>query len=218
MTKPRLVLPALMLVTDRGPAGGEDALVRKVSEAVAGGVNVVQLREKDLSDEALLRLAERIKIAIDGGAQFIVNGSPDVALAVGVDGVHLSESAPWPSGAVKRLIVGRSVHSVAAATLAEQSGADYVVFGPVYETPSHEGVPAAGLKALAAVVSAVSIPVVAIGGVRKDRVRAIMDAGAGGIAVISAILGSPSPHEAASALRRELQSNEHHFEREATRT
>ncbi len=218
MTKPRLALPVLMLVTDRGLAGGEDALVRKVSEAVAGGVSVVQLREKDLSGEALLRLAARVKEVIDGRAQFIVNGSLGVALAVGADGVHLPESAPWPAGAAKGLIVGRSVHSVAAATLAEQSGADYVVFGPVYETPSHPGVPAAGLEALASVVKAVSIPVLAIGGVRKDRVRAIMDAGAGGIAVISAILGSPSPHEAASALRRELQSNEHHFEREATRT
>jgi thiamine-phosphate pyrophosphorylase len=216
MTKPRLVLPALMLVTDRGLAGGEEALVRKVSEAVAGGVNVVQLREKELSGEALLRLAARIKEAIDGQALFIVNGSLGVALAVDADGVHLPEAMPWP-GAVKRLIVGRSVHSLAAATLAEQSGADYVVFGPVYETASHPGVPAAGLEALSSVVKVVSIPVVAIGGVRKDRVRAIMDAGAGGIAVISAILGSPSPHEAASALRRELQSNEHHFEREATR-
>jgi thiamine-phosphate pyrophosphorylase len=205
-----------MLVTDRRLAGDEDALVRKVGEAVAGGVNVVQLREKDLGGEALLRLAERIKVAVEGRALFVVNGPLDVALAAGADGVHLPEAMPWP-GAVKRLIVGRSVHSVAAATLAEQAGADYVVFGPVYETPSHAGAGAAGLEALSSVVKAVSIPVLAIGGVRKDRVRAIMDAGAGGIAVISAILGSPSPHEAASALRRELQSNEHHFEREATR-
>ena len=172
---------------------------------------------EDLSSEALLRLAARVKEAIDGRAQFIVNGSLDVALAVGADGVHLPEDAPplpkRPSG----LIVGRSVHSVEAATLAESRGADYVVFGPVYETASHAGVPAAGLEALSGVVKAVSIPVVAIGGVLITRVAAIMDANAAGVAVISAILGSPSPHEAASALRRELQSNEHHFEREATR-
>jgi thiamine-phosphate pyrophosphorylase len=205
-----------MLVTDRRVAGGEDALVQKVGEAVSGGVNIVQLREKDLGHDALLSLAERVRDAIGGRAKLIINGSLDVALAVGADGVHLPEDAQWPASA-KGLIAGRSVHSVAAATQAEQAGADYVVFGPVYETLSHAGAPAAGLEALAAVVSAVSIPVVAIGGVRKDRVRAIMDAGAGGIAVISAILGSPSPHEAASALRRELQSNEHHFEREATR-
>jgi thiamine-phosphate diphosphorylase len=139
-------------------------------------------------------------------------------LAVGADGVHLPEDAPGLTERAQDLVVGRSVHSVEAATLAEQEGADYIVFGPVYETPSHAGVPAAGLEALADVVKAVSIPVVAIGGVRKDRVRAIMDAGAGGIALISAILGSPSPHEAASALRRELQSDEHHLKREATRT
>jgi thiamine-phosphate pyrophosphorylase len=217
MTKQGLALPALMLVTDRGLAGGEDTLVRKVSESVAGGVSVVQLREKDVGGEALLRLAARIKEAIDGQALFIVNGSLDVALAAGADGVHLPEAMPWPADAVKRLIVGRSVHSVEAATLAEQAGADYVAFGPVYETMSHAGVAAAGLEALSAVACAVSIPVLAIGGVRKDRVRAIMDASAAGIAVIGAILGSPSPHEAASALRRELQANEHYFEREATR-
>lgn len=217
MTKPRLVLPALMLVTDRHVAGGEDALVRQVSEAVAGGVSVVQLREKDLSGEALLRLAARIKEAIDGQALLIVNGSADVALAVGADGVHLPEAMPALANPPEGLLVGRSVHSTEAAKLAEAGGADYVVFGPVYDTPSHPGVPAAGLEALSSVVKAVSIPVVAIGGVLITRVAAMMNAGAGGIAVISAILGSPSPHEAALALRRELQSNEHHFEREATR-
>ena len=139
MTKPRLALPALMLVTDRGLAGGEDALVRKVGEAVAGGVSVVQLREKDLGGEALLRLAERVKEAIEGRALFIVNGSLDVALAIGADGVHLPEAMPALTKRAKGLIVGRSVHSVEAATLAEQAGADYVVFGPVYETPSHAG-------------------------------------------------------------------------------
>jgi thiamine-phosphate pyrophosphorylase len=217
MTKPGLALPALMLVTDRGLAGGEDALVRKVSEAVAGGVNAVQLREKDLGGETLFRLAERIKAAIEGRVLLIVNGSLDVALASGADGVHLPEAMPALAKRPKGLIVGRSVHSVEAATLAEQAGADYMVFGPVYETMSHASVAAAGLEALSAVACAVSIPVLAIGGVRKDRVRAIMDASAAGIAVIGAILGSPSPHEAASALRRELQANEHYFERDATR-
>ncbi len=218
MTRPVLALPVLMLVTDRGLAGGEDALVRKVSQSVAGGVSVVQLREKDLSGEMLLRLAERIKEAIDGRARFIVNGSLDVAQAIGADGLHLPEAMPALTKQGKGLIVGRSVHSVEAAKLAEHAGANYVVFGPVYDTPSHAGVPAAGLEGLSDVVKAVSIPVVAIGGVLITRVAGIMDAGAAGIAVIGAILGSPSPHEAASALRRELRSNEHHFEREATRT
>jgi len=82
----------------------------------------------------------------------------------------------------------------------------------------HAGVPATGLGELSDVVKAVSIPVVAIGGVLITRVAAIMDANAAGVAVISAILGSPSPHEAASAIRRELQTYEHHFERQASRT
>jgi thiamine-phosphate diphosphorylase len=218
MTKPALALPVLMLITDRGLAGGEEALVRKVRASVAGGVSVVQLREKDLGSEALLRLAERIKVVIEGQALFIINGSLDVALAVSADGVHLPEAMPALTKQTEGLIVGRSVHSVEAAKLAEQAGADYIVFGPVFETPSHAGVPAAGLKGLSDVVKAVSIPVVAIGGVLITRVAAIMDANAAGVAVISAILGSPSPHEAASALRRELQTYEHHSERQASRT
>jgi thiamine-phosphate diphosphorylase len=206
-----------MLVTDRHVAGGEDALVRKVGEAVDGGVSVVQLREKDLDRDALLSLAERVRDAIGGRGKLIVNGSLDVALAVGAEGVHLPEDAPPLSKRPSGLIVGRSVHSAKAAALAEAEGADYVVFGPVYETASHPGVPAAGLEALSGVVKAVSTPVVAIGGVLITRVAAIMDANAAGVAVISAILGSPSPHEAASAIRRELQAYEHHSERQATR-
>ena len=133
MTKPGLTLPALMLVTDR---------------ALAGGDGVVQMREKDLGDETLLRLAELIKAAIDGRALFIVNSSLDVALTIGADGIHLPEAMPALGKRAKDLIVGRSVHSVEAARLAEQSGAHYVVFGPVYETLSHAGVPAVGLGGL----------------------------------------------------------------------
>jgi thiamine-phosphate diphosphorylase len=143
--------------------------------------------------------------------------SREVASDIGADGVHLPEAMSARTKRAAGLIVGRSVHSVETAKLAEQAGADYLVFGPVYETPSHAGVPAAGLEGLSDVVKAVSIPVVAIGGVLITRVAAIMDANAAGVAVISAILGSPSPHEAASAIRRQLQTYEHHSERKASR-
>jgi thiamine-phosphate pyrophosphorylase len=206
-----------MLVTDRHVAGGEDALVRKAGEAVDGGVNVVQLREKDLGRGALLSLAERVRDAIAGRAKLIVNGPLEVALTVGADGVHLPEDAPPLAERPAGLIVGRSVHSAEAARRAEAEGAGYVVFGPVFQTGSHPDVPAAGLEALSGVVEAVSVPVVAIGGVLITRVAAIMDANAAGVAVISAILESPSPHEAASAIQRELQAYEHHSERQATR-
>ncbi len=216
MPDPKLTLPVFMLVTDRRAAGGEDALVRKVGEAVEGGVNIVQLREKDLGGDALLSLALRVRESIAGRAPLVVNGSLKVALAAGADGVHLPEDAPPLENRPADLIVGRSVHSLDAARRAEAEGADYLVFGPVYETTSHPGAAGVGLEALASVAEAVSLPVVAIGGVLITRVAAIMDANAAGVAVVSAILGSPSPHEAASAIRRELQTYEHHSERQAT--
>ena len=194
-----------MLVTDRHLAGGQDELVRKVSEAVVGGANVVQLREKDLDDAELLTLARQLRGAIGGRAKLLVNGRVDVAEAAKADGVHLSEIAPRLASHLNAVIVGRSVHSLEAALRAENEGADYVVFGPVFATPSHPGVSPSGVGALAEVASAVRIPVIAIGGVTPERVGAIMDDGAAGIAVISAILASHSPRQAAQRLAYELE-------------
>jgi thiamine-phosphate diphosphorylase len=191
-----------MLVTDRRLAGGDDALVRAVGEAVEGGVNIVQLREKDLDDAALSVLAVQLRDAIAGRARLVVNGRAEVSKELRADGVHLSEVAPTLRA--QQFIVGRSVHSLTGAKWAEAEGADYVVFGPVFETASHPGMPAAGVNALAEIVRGIRIPVIAIGGIMAERVGPIMDAGAAGIAVISAILGSPSPRRAAQQLAREL--------------
>jgi thiamine-phosphate pyrophosphorylase len=202
MTKPDLPLPVLMLVTDRRLAGGDDALVRKVSEAVEAGVNVVQLREKDLSGH-LLVLARRVKEAIGGRALLIVNGSPDVAREAGADGFHLPEDAPMCEAG--DLLVGRSVHSVEAAQRAKKEGADYVIAGPVYETASHPGRAPAGPQLLSLISDVVSVPVLAIGGITEERVAEVIDAGAAGVAVISAVLGAASAGDSAEALADALQ-------------
>ena len=204
MDTPRLPFPCLMLVTDRHLAGGEDALVHAVREAVAGGVNVVQLREKDLDDAALSPLAARIRGAISDRARLLVNGRIEVAQATNADGVHLSEIAPELSSRPNAGLVGRSVHSLASAQRREAEGVDYVIFGPVFKTAGHPGVAPAGVGALAKVVRAVRLPVIAIGGITVHHVGDVMDAGAAGIAVIGAILGSPSPRQAAEQLAREL--------------
>jgi thiamine-phosphate diphosphorylase len=201
-----LPLPLLMLVTDRHLAGGEDALVHAVRQAVAGGVNVVQLREKDLAAAALSSLAVRIREAIAGRAKLVVNGNIDVAEATQAEGVHLSEIAPELTSRPNMPFLGRSVHSLEAATRAEAEGADYVVFGPVFKTAGHPNVAPAGVEALAEVVRAVRVPVIAIGGISAGRVGDVMNAGASGIAVIGAILGSPAPRQAAEQLSRELRA------------
>lgn len=189
-----------MLVTDRRIAGGEDALVAKAADAAAGGVNVVQLREKDLAYDDVTRLAARLQEAIAGRALLIVNRPAMSALHAGGDGVHLPEDAEW-LGRRPGLLLGRSVHSVAAARRAESDGADYVVFGPVYETDSHAGTLGLGADALREVVANVSVPVIAIGGVTKERVQEVMAAGAGGVAVVRAILAQEDGRAAAQALR-----------------
>ena len=203
--------PCLMLVTDRtlaggGPAGpSDDRLVEAVAAAVEGGVNAVQLREKDLDTPALTALARRLREAIGGRARLIVNGNADVAREVQADGLHLPAAAPFarPDGAT---LVGRSVHSVEAALQAEPEGADYVIAGPIYETTSHPGVPAAGVGLISGVVAAVSVPVVAIGGITAARVPDVLSAGTDGVAVISAVLRAGLPTAAASTLREALDA------------
>lgn len=201
MYEETLPLPVLMLVTDRRLAGGDDALVRKVSEAVEAGANVVQLREKDLHGH-LPVLCARVKEAIAGRALLIVNGPPEAARECGADGFHLPEDAPPVSE--PGVFFGRSVHSVEAAQRAEAEGAAYVIAGPIYETNSHPGRAPAGPRLLSEISNVVSVPVIAIGGVTADRVAEVIDAGASGVAVISAVLAAESATGATEALADEL--------------
>jgi thiamine-phosphate diphosphorylase len=196
-----LLPPVLMLVTDRKLAGGEDALVRAVDYAVAGGVNAVQLREKDLPAAELLSLAVRLRKSISGRASILVNGSLEVALAAAADGVHLPEVAAMVERPERPFLVGRSVHSLEEAEEAWAECSDYLIAGPVYETPSHPGMPASGLELIESITSTVAIPVVAVGGIAAERVAGVMRAGASGVAVVSAVLGSQRPKAAARELR-----------------
>lgn len=175
-------------------------MVQAVVAAVEGGVHAVQLREKDLTDSELIALGRSLKAAIAGRALFMVNGGAEVTQAIGADGVHLPEA----SAAVPGWPFGRSVHSVESALAAQSQGPAYLTYGNVYETGSHPGAPAAGLDRLRAVTSAVTIPVLAIGGITAARIRDVTAAGAAGIAVISAILASPDPYMAAAELLEAL--------------
>lgn len=195
-----------MLVTDRSVAGGTDALVEKVAEAVTGGVNIVQLRDKDLAHEELMPLVKRLQDAIAGRALLVLNRPPVTVLEAHVDGVHLPEDAELPEGWPHRLLIGRSVHSVASARRAGTDGADYVALGPVFETQSHAGAPAMGTAPLREVTESVAIPVIAIGGVTVDSVQEVCEAGAAGVAVIRAILGASDPRAAARELRDALDA------------
>ena len=194
-----------MAVTDRALCGGVDALVAAVAAAVSGGADAVQLREKDLADAEMLSLARRLREVTQGRALLIVNGPLEVALAAGTDGVHLPEGAPLVARPRQGFLVGRSVHSLEAARRAEAEGLDYLVAGPVYETRSHPGGEPAGPGLIEEITWAVEVPVLAIGGVTAERVGEVLEAGAAGVAAISAVLGAPDPRTAARDLRDALE-------------
>jgi len=200
----RLQPPVLMLVTDRHLAGGEDALVDAVDAAIEGGVNAIQLREKDMRPADLLPLACRLREVTEGRALFLVNGPLGVALEAGADGVHLPEDAepppqPWT------FTWGRSVHSAKAAFMAMGEAPRHLIIGPIYQTPSHPDATATGLALIREVSPVTRVPLIAIGGITPANARDVMQAGAHGIAVISAILGSDDPQAAARALAKAFE-------------
>ena len=188
----------LCLVTDRTQTRGRD-LTAVVGDCLAAGLPAVQVREKDLGAADLAFVCRRLRaLTLDRGALLIVNDRVDVALAVGADAVQRTgTSLPIEdirAIADKRLRIGVSVHSLEEAVEAELKGADWVIFGPVYDTPSKRPYgPPQGLERLERVARQVRLPVIAIGGITPDRVREALGAGARGVAVISAIIGAESP-------------------------
>jgi thiamine-phosphate pyrophosphorylase len=199
---------SLTLVTDRSQTRGRE-LTAVVGECLAAGLPAVQVREKDLGALELATLCRRLgALARAHGARLIVNDRVDVALAVGADGVQRTHASlpvdEIRSLAGKRLAIGASVHALEDAVDAEARGADWITFGPVYDTPSKRGWGAPqGLERLAKVSAAVRIPVIAIGGITPERVAAVRQAGAAGVAAIAAILDTESP---AAATRRFLHA------------
>jgi len=198
----------LCLVTDRSQTRGRD-LVGVVGECLAAGLPAVQVREKDLAAADLAALCRRLRAPTRArDALLIVNDRVDVALATDADAVQRTGASLAVDDIRKiagtRLRIGASVHSLDDAVDAEAKGADWVVFGPVYDTPSKRryGAPQ-GLDALAKVSGRVRIPVIAIGGITPARVGDVRAAGAHGVAAIAAILDAPSP---ADAVRRFLDA------------
>jgi thiamine-phosphate pyrophosphorylase len=199
---------SLTLVTDRTQTRGRE-LTSVVAECLEAGLPAVQAREKDLGAGELAALCRRLRDLTRGrGARLVVNDRVDVALAVAADGVQRTHASLAVDDirrvAGARLAVGASVHSLEDAIDAEVRGADWVTFGPVYDTPSKRrwGAPQ-GLERLRKVAAAVRIPVIAIGGITPERVAAVRDAGAAGVAAIAAILDTDSP---AAATRRFLDA------------
>jgi thiamine-phosphate pyrophosphorylase len=195
----------LYLVTDRTLTHGRD-LLWVLERALDGGVKAIQLREKDLSGKQLFILAQRVsQLCHRYQAQLFINDRVDVALAVDAAGVHLAETS-MPVPAARSLlggqrIIGVSTHSLEGACKAQRDGADFIVFGPVYFTPSKAdyGIPQ-GLNALGKIVATTSLPVYAIGGIKSENLPETQKVGSRGVAVISAIMSADDPGQAATQL------------------
>lgn len=189
-----------MLVTDRRAVGCRQDLVRIARAAVDGGVDAIQVREKDLCDDELTCLAERIQQVVGDQSRVLVNGRPEVAMSVGV-GLHLPGDSPTPADCEWRLW-GRSVHSPDEARRRADESPHYLLVGPVYPTDSKPGHPGGGLGLVEATVRAADpVPVLAIGGIDAGNAGAVIDSGATGIAVRGAILTASDPERMAHAIR-----------------
>jgi thiamine-phosphate pyrophosphorylase len=193
----------LYLITDR--AASPRPPVEIVEECLGAGLRAAQLREKDLEVRALLALATPLREATrHHGARLLINDRADVALAVGADGVQRTH-ASLPVAALREItppgfLIGASAHSAAEARDAAAQGADFVVFGPVYDTPSKRRYgPPQGLAALEAAAAASTRPLLAVGGITPERVGEVRAAGAAGVAVIGAIYGAARPADATKA-------------------
>ena len=204
--------PKLCYITDRRSLEPRPLLPR-ILAAIEAGIDIVQIREKDLPPRELAELAGTAVAAAAGtGAQVVVNDRLDIALAVGAQGVHLGGQSIPPEAvraAVAKLslpgpfIVGVSCHSFEQALAAEVAGADYVLLGPIFSTPSKLAYgPPLGLGKLREITAELKIPVFALGGIGVAQVRPCLDAGAAGLAGIR-VFQEP---EALAARVRELRA------------
>lgn len=196
------------LVTGAKHSAGRDTPT-VVADALDGGVDVVQLREKDADARKRYRLGLRLReLTDDAGVPLIVNDRIDLAAAVDADGVHLGQSDLPPEVARDRLgseaIVGVSASTVDEARTAEESGADYLGVGAVYGTDSkdvsgdRDGI---GTERVGTVADAVDIPAIGIGGIDTANATPVIEAGATGVAVISAITAAEDPRAATAELQ-----------------
>jgi thiamine-phosphate pyrophosphorylase len=225
--------PVLMLVTDATRLAGRD-MKTLLRDAIDGGVNVVQVRGAKAeappadqpkkrgmfgflrgdaagADSDLVELADAASDVTYRRASFIVNSDSEVARLSHANGLHLPEADARMAASERRQLgperwVSRSVHSIDAARRAESEGANFVVLGTVFATQSHPDALTIGVEGVRAVCEAVSIPVLAIGGITADNAHHVIEAGATGIAVIGAIFDAADARAAAAALRAAIAS------------
>lgn len=194
----------LYAVTDAAWTG-KKTLTEQVEEAMKGGITFLQLREKHLSKEEFLKEAIEIKdLAQKYQIPFVINDNIEIAQKAEADGVHVGQD-DMPVEEVRQIlgpdkIIGVSAHNVEEAVRAEQGGADYLGVGAVYPTSTKENTSAVSMEEMKKICQTVSIPVVAIGGIKKNNMKVLTGTGVDGIAVVSAIFAAKDIRKAAGEL------------------
>ena len=204
-TRQQLLLYA---VTDRHWLG-EKSLYQVVEESLQGGATFIQLREKQLDRPAFLQEAKEIKtLCRRYGVPFVIDDDVDLALEVDADGVHVGQSDMEAGNVREKLgpdkIVGVSARTVEQALLAQQRGADYLGVGAVFPTGSKDDAKLLDHQVLRDICDAVSIPVIAIGGITRENVQELAGTGICGVAVISAIYGQSDVRQAAREMKKKV--------------
>jgi len=206
---------SLYVITDEQLSQGKSH-VQIAHEAIAGGANVIQLRDKHASSKKLYFDALEIRILTrQAKVPFIVNDRLDIALAVDADGLHVGQNDLPATIARKFLgpdkILGVSAETLAQAIQAQEDGADYLGVGPVFEARSTkpDTIDPIGLSLLSEIRQACQLPIIAIGGINLDNVAATIRSGADGVAIISAIVASPDIKKASSGLKQKILKELH---------
>lgn len=199
----------LYAVTDRHWLNGR-TLYSVVKESLDGGVTFLQLREKELDEVHFLEEAKELhQLCREYQVPFIVNDNVDIAIAMDADGVHVGQSDMEAGDVRAKLgsdkIIGVSAQTVEQAILAEKHGADYLGVGAVFPTGSKDDADDVSYETLKAICEAVSIPVIAIGGITQENVKELAGSGICGIAVISAIYAQKDIRKASEDLKKETQ-------------
>lgn len=199
----------LYAVTDRHWLNGR-TLYSVVKESLDGGVTFLQLREKELDEVHFLEEAKELQqLCREYQVPFIVNDNVDIAIAMDADGVHVGQSDMEAGDVRAKLgsdkIIGVSAQTVEQAVLAERHGADYLGVGAVFPTGSKDDADDVSYETLKAICEAVSIPVIAIGGITQENVKELAGSGICGIAVISAIYAQKDIRKASEDLKKETQ-------------
>ncbi len=186
------------------------SVLRQIESALQGGADIIQLRSKTITDAALLRLAKKITpLTRSYKRLFIINDRIDLALLSGADGVHLGQGdVPYKEARKllgRKMIIGRSTHSLKQAKQAVKEQHDYIGVGPVFSTPTKPTYTPVGLKLVSAVSKSIRKPFVAIGGIDESNVSRVIDAGAKGVAVVRAVFSARNVKKATEELIQNIK-------------